>query len=159
MTARPNYFPIVPTLVKKYTDFSLAVKQTAVAKELGELVVIRASQLNGCAFCLDMHVKEAKIRGERELRLHHIAIWRESPLFNERERAALAWTELLTRLPEHGVADADYEAARSQFSEQELADLSFLVVSINGWNRMGVAYRRAPGSADEAFGLGKAGLN
>ena len=99
---------------------------------------LRASQLNGCAFCVDMHVKEAKIHGDRELRLHHVAVWRESPLFSEQERAALEWTEALTQLTPHGVSDAIYASVREQFSEQELSDLTFLVVAINGWNRLNV---------------------
>ncbi|WP_459616667.1 carboxymuconolactone decarboxylase family protein [Bordetella sp. 2513F-2] len=158
MTQRIDYSAAVPELFKKYGAFQMAVGQTGVARELGHLVVLRASQLNGCAFCVDMHVKEAKLHGERELRLHHVIVWRESPLFSPRERAALAWTELLTQLPPHGVADADYEAARAEFSDAELSELSWLVVAINGWNRMGVAFRREPGSADAAFGLDKAGL-
>lgn len=121
-------------------------------------MTIRASQINGCGFCLDMHVKQAKIGGERELRLHHIAIWRESTLFSPRERAALEWTEALTVLHPHGVSDAVYQRVRGQLSEEEISDLTFLVVGINGWNRLNVAFRTEPGSSDEEFGLGKAGL-
>ena len=106
-----------------------------------------------------MHVKEATIKGERALRLHHVAIWRESPLFSPRERAALEWTEALTTLPPHGVPDEIYDAVRAQFTESELSDLTFLVVGINGWNRLNVAFRTEPGSADKAYGLDKAGLN
>lgn len=157
-TARIDYMKQAPALFKKFLDFSMAIKDASIEPGLSFLVDIRASQLNGCAFCLDMHVKEAKIHGERELRLHHVAIWQESPLFSERERAALAWTELLTRIPPHGVSAADYEAARAQFSEQELADLTFRVMAINGWNRINVAFRTVPGSYDGAFGLEKAGL-
>ena len=98
------------------------------------------------------------MHGERELRLHHLAIWRESTLFAPRERAALAWTEALTRLPEHGVSDDIYERVRTQFSEKELSDLTFEVTAINGWNRANVAFRTVPGSADKAFGLDKANL-
>jgi alkylhydroperoxidase family enzyme len=107
-----------------------------------------------------MHVKQAKIHGERELRLHHIAIWRESTLFSAKERAALTWTEALTRLngPE-GVPDEVYAQVREQFSEKELAQLTFRVVAINGWNRLNVAFRNPPGSKDKMFGLDKAGLN
>ncbi|HSG22697.1 MAG TPA: carboxymuconolactone decarboxylase family protein [Azonexus sp.] len=120
---------------------------------------MRASQLNGCAFCVDMHVKEATIHGERPLRLHHVAIWRESQLFSPRERAALEWTENLTRLPAEGVADAVYESVRAQLSEKELSDLTFLVMSINAWNRVSVGFRVIPGTYDKAYGLDKAGLN
>ena len=105
-----------------------------------------------------MHVKEAHIHGERELRLHHVAIWRESTLFAPRERAALAWTEVLTKLPEHGVPDDVYEHVRTQFSEKEVSDLTFQVIAINGWNRASIAFKAVPGSADKAYGLDKANL-
>lgn len=159
MSQRLNYFQVSEVLSKKYLDFSMALKKTRVVQELGSLVDIRASQLNGCGFCLDMHVKEATIKGERALRLHHVAIWRESPLFSPRERAALEWTEALTTLPPHGVPDEIYDAVRAQFTETELSDLTFLVVGINGWNRLNVAFRTEPGSADKAYGLDKAGLS
>ncbi|CAB3820953.1 carboxymuconolactone decarboxylase family protein [Achromobacter animicus] len=159
MSQRLNYFQVSEVLSKKYVDLSMALKKTAVVQELGDLVDIRASQINGCGFCLDMHVKEATIKGERALRLHHVAIWRESPLFSPRERAALEWTEALTTLPPYGVPDAIYDAVRAQFTESELSDLTFRVVAINGWNRLNVAFRTVPGSADQAFGLDKAGLN
>ena len=110
------------------------------------------------AFCVDMHVKEATLHGERPLRLHHVAVWRESTLFSPRERAALAWTELLTQLPAHGVPEADYQAARAEFSEAELAALSFAIVAINGWNRLSVGFAVVPGSQDKLYGLDKAGL-
>jgi alkylhydroperoxidase family enzyme len=97
--------------------------------------------------------------GERELRLHHVAIWCESPLFTPKERAALARTEALTRIGPAGVPDAAYEEAREHFSEEDLSQLTFRVAAINGWNRMNVAFRTTPGSKDKMFGLGKAGLN
>jgi AhpD family alkylhydroperoxidase len=121
-------------------------------------VDIRASQMNGCAFCLDMHVKEARLHGERELRLHHVAIWRESPLFTARERVALALTEALTRIAPTGISDPLYAEAREQFSEQELATLIFRIMCINAWNRANVAVRSTPGSQDKFLGLDKAGL-
>ena len=146
------------TYFNNYLSFNHAVHESAVAREFGDLVTIRASQINQCAFCLDMHVKEAKIHGERELRLYHLPVWRESDLFNPRERAALAWTEALTQLGPHGVPDEVYAEVRGQLSESEMADLGFLIVAINGWNRLCMAFRTAPGSADAAFGLDKAGL-
>ncbi|WMD22054.1 carboxymuconolactone decarboxylase family protein [Achromobacter seleniivolatilans] len=159
MSQRVNYFNVSPELSKKYLDFSMAMKNVPIIKEVGHLVDIRASQINGCGFCLDMHVKESKLHGERELRLHHVAIWRESTLFSARERAALAWTEALTTLPAHGVPNEIYEAVRAELSESEISDLSFRIVGINGWNRLNVAFRTVPGSADVAYGLDKAGLN
>ncbi|WP_407364567.1 carboxymuconolactone decarboxylase family protein (plasmid) [Pseudomonas luteola] len=159
MTQRQNYYQTSPDLAKRYMDFNTALKNKAIIQEFEHLITIRASQINGCGFCLDMHVKEAKIHGERELRVHHIAIWRESPLFNARERAALAWTEALTTLSPHGVSTEIYESVRRELSEQELSDLTFLVIAINGWNRLSIAFRPVPGSADAAFGLDKAGLH
>jgi alkylhydroperoxidase family enzyme len=105
-----------------------------------------------------MHSKEAKIHGERELRLYHLAAWRESTLFSPRERAALAWTEALTKLPEGGVSDEIYDRVRGQLSEKEISDLTFQIMVINSWNRASVAFRAVPGSADKAYGLDKAGL-
>lgn len=155
---RANYLQQSPELFKKVLELSNAVKESAIEEKTLGLVAIRASQLNGCSFCLDMHVKEAKIRGERELRLYHIAAWRESTLFIPRERAALAWTEVLTKLPEQGVPDDIYERVRSQLSEKEISDLTFAVMTINAWNRLNVAFKTIPGSSDTALGLDKAGL-
>ncbi|MEL6328581.1 MAG: carboxymuconolactone decarboxylase family protein [Planctomycetota bacterium] len=123
-----------------------------------DLVEIRASQLNGCAFCIDMHSKSAKLHGERELRLYALPAWRESPLFTDRERAALAWTEALTRIDDSGVPDEPFEQARSQFSESELVDLTLVISVINAWNRLNVAFRPVPGSLDVHLGLSAAGL-
>ncbi|KAA0997656.1 carboxymuconolactone decarboxylase family protein [Paraburkholderia panacisoli] len=158
MTQRINYFQQSPSLVKKFVELNELLKESAIEQSIRDLVSIRASQLNGCGFCLDMHVKEARIHGERELRIHHVVVWRESTLFAPRERAALAWTEVLTKLPEHGVPDDIYEGVRAQFSEKELSDLTFDVMSINAWNRANVAFRPVPGSFDKAFGLDKANL-
>jgi AhpD family alkylhydroperoxidase len=154
-TARLDYFRQSADLSKKYLDFSMAFRMD---KTLAVLIDIRASQMNGCAFCLDMHVKQAKMHGERELRLHHVAIWRESTLFTPRERAALAWTELLTHIPAEGVSDAAYAEVSEHFSPEELSELTWRVAAINGWNRMNVAVRNVPGSMDKSFGLDKAGL-
>ncbi|MGB3430373.1 carboxymuconolactone decarboxylase family protein [Achromobacter sp.] len=159
MSQRLNYFQVSEEQSRKYLEFSMSLKKTPIVREVGELVDVRASQINGCGFCLDMHVKQARIAGERELRLHHVAIWRESTLFSPRERAALAWTEAVTTLSAQGVSDAVYEEARAHLSEQEISDLTLLVVGINGWNRLNVAFRTVPGSADAAYGLDKAGLN
>lgn len=158
MTQRIDYMQHSPELFRKLMEFSGAIAKSAVDPGLRHLVDLRASQLNGCAFCVDMHTKEAIIHGERPLRLHHLAVWRESPLFSNRERAALEWTEAVTRLSAHGVPDAIYESVREQFSEKELSDLTFAVMGINAWNRVSVAFRSVAGSADKAFGLDKAGL-
>jgi len=159
MTQRFNYMQLSPEFFKKYFEFSGELAKGTIEQSIADLVHIRASQMNGCAFCLDMHVKEAKIHGERELRLHHLAAWRESNLFVPRERAALAWTEVLTRLPEGGVPDEVYERVRTQLSEKEISDLTYIVMAINGWNRANVAVKTVPGEYDKAWGLDKAKLS
>ncbi|MDN3919311.1 carboxymuconolactone decarboxylase family protein [Roseateles violae] len=155
---RLNYTQQAPEQFKKYLDFSQSIKKGSLETSLQDLITLRASQLNGCAFCVDMHVKEATIHGERALRLHHVAVWQESPLFSPRERAALAWVELLTRLPAQGVSDEAFQALREHFSEPEIAELSFAIVGINGWNRLAIGFAAVPGAQDKLYGLDKAGL-
>lgn len=159
MSQRINYAQHAPELLKAFTAFSLALRHGAIEPKTHDLVQIRASQINGCAFCLDMHVKEAKIHGESELRLYHVAIWRDSSLFTPRERAALAWTEALTTLRADGVPDEIYDAVREQLTEKEITDLTFVIMAINGWNRLSIGFRAVPGSADKLYGLDKAGLS
>jgi AhpD family alkylhydroperoxidase len=159
MTQRMNYAQQSPELFKKLSDLSMAVKSSTIEPKIRHLIEIRASQINGCAFCLDMHVKEAKLGGESELRLYHVAVWRESNLFIPRERAALAWTEAVTKLSEGGIPDELYERVRGQFSEKEISDLTFAIMAINAWNRAAIAFKSVPGSADKLYGLDKAGLN
>ena len=159
MTQRINYQKHSQPLFRKLFEMSQQVKESGLGEKLIDLVDIRASQLNGCAFCLDMHVKEAKIHGERELRVYHVSIWRESPLFSDKERAALEWTEVLSRIPEGGVPDDVFQRVSAQFSEKELSDLTFAVASINMWNRLNVSFQTPPGSADAMLGLDKAGLS
>ena len=159
MAQRLDYIQQSAGLFNTFLGFSTALAQGSVIDEsIRGLVDIRASQMNGCAFCLDMHVKQAKLRGERELRLYHIAIWRESPLFDARERAALMWTEALTKLADHGVPEDVFNTVRQQFTEKEITDLTFSVMAINAWNRLNIAFLNVPGSKDKAFGLDKAGL-
>src|ERR1019366_10752691 len=111
-----------------------------------ELVKIRASQINGCAFCLAMHVRDARARGEREERLHLLPAWREAPLYTARERAALAWTEAVTLITDGHVPDTLYDEAHAHFSEKELSDLTLAVTPINTWNRLSIAARTVPGA-------------
>jgi AhpD family alkylhydroperoxidase len=159
MTQRLNYAQQSPELFRKFVAFSNALKEGSIEESIRDLVALRASQMNGCGFCVDMHVKEATLHGERPLRLHHLAVWRESTLFAPRERACLAWTEALTKLPDGGVPDELYERVRGQLSEKEISDLTFMVMSINGWNRVSVGFRSVPGSQDAVYGLDKANLN
>lgn len=111
-----------------------------------ELVKTRASQINGCGYCLDMHTKDARLLGETEQRLYALSAWRETPFYTPRERAALAWTEALTRISDGPVSDELYAEVRLEFSEKELADLTLAIVAINGWNRFAVSMRTVPGT-------------
>ncbi len=117
------------------------LKDCGLEKPLLELVKIRASQINGCAFCLDMHTLDARAAGETEQRLHLVAAWEEAPFFNDRERAALAWTEAVTRISETHAPDALYDKLRAHFSEKEIADLTLAIATINAWNRLMIAFR------------------
>src|SRR5919199_5535389 len=122
------------------------VRKTGIEPALLELVKLRASYINGCAYCVDMHTKDARAAGESEQRLYAVPVWRETPFFTGRERAALAWTESVTDLARTGVPDDVYEQARAEFSESELVDLTMAIVAINGWNRLAVSFRAEPGS-------------
>lgn len=112
---------------------------------LMELVRMRASQINGCAYCLDMHSKDARAEGETEQRLYTLSGWRETPFFTDRERAALDWTEALTLITEGHASDEVYEAVKQQFSDEELVNLSVAIIAINGWNRLAIGFRNVPG--------------
>jgi AhpD family alkylhydroperoxidase len=158
VSQRQSYQEQSPELSKKLAELNFKIRSGAIEQSIVDLVNLRASQINGCAFCVDMHVKEATIRGERPLRLHHVAIWRESELFSPRERAALAWTEALTQIPRDGVPDGIYERVRTELSEKEISDLTFAIMAINAWNRVNIAFRIAPGSRDVEYGLTKAQL-
>ena len=149
-----------------YSQYATATYQALLALEaslkldnpLKDLIKIRVSQINGCVFCVDMHVKEAKLHGERELRLYHLPVWRESVLFNDKERAALQWAETFTRLADHPVSDADYAAVRAHFDEEELVVFTHVINTINTWNRLNAAFATPAGGMDNIMGLDKAGL-
>jgi AhpD family alkylhydroperoxidase len=126
------------------------VNGSGLESALLELVKIRASQINGCAFCLAMHLRDARKLGEREERLDLLPAWRESPVYTPRERAALAWTEAVTLIADGHVPDAIYDAALQEFGEKELVDLTYAVVVINGWNRLAIAFRKPPEIAQAA---------
>ncbi|CCJ98507.1 carboxymuconolactone decarboxylase family protein [Cronobacter malonaticus] len=158
MSTRVNHYQTIPALVNTLMNASAALKKSSLTPTLKQLIDMRASQLNGCAFCVDMHAKEAKMAGERELRLYHLPVWRESPLFSAKEKAALTLTEAITHIREEGISDAVYQQAREHFSETEIAEIAFAVAIINSWNRLQLVSQMAPGSQDAAFGLARAGL-
>ena len=144
--ARPNAHDIAPEGMKALRAIEAYLHQTTLGEGLIDLVKMRASQINGCAYCLDMHSKDARAAGETEQRLYLLSAWREAPFYSDRERAALEWTEAMTLLTEGHVPDAVYATAREHFSEAELVDLSLAVVAINGWNRLMVGFRGEAGT-------------
>jgi len=146
MKARMDFRKASPEGAKAMGQLHAFLHHCGLERSLLELVKLRASQINGCAHCIDMHVKELRADGESEQRLYLLNAWEESPFYSERERAALAWTEALTLVTDGHVPDAVYEQARAQFNEQELANLTLAVVAINGANRLNIAFRTVPGS-------------
>lgn len=122
------------------------VRGSGLEDSLIELLKTRVSQINGCAYCIDMHTKDARAQGETEQRLYALSAWRETPFFSERERAMLEWAEALTLISENHVPDEIYERARQHFTEDELVNLTMAVVAINGWNRLAISFRSVPGS-------------
>jgi AhpD family alkylhydroperoxidase len=126
------------------------IRHSGLEHTLLELVKTRASQINGCAYCIDMHTKDARAEGETEQRLYGLTAWRETPFYSERERAALEWTEALTLISQNNVPDELYERVRKQFTEAELINLSLAVVAINGWNRLAIPFRSVPGSYERS---------
>jgi AhpD family alkylhydroperoxidase len=122
------------------------VRNCGIEHKLLELIKTRASQINGCAYCIDMHTKDARAEGETEQRLYALSAWRETPFYTDRERAALEWTEALTLISENDIPNDLYEAVREHFSEEELVNLSLAIITINGWNRLAIPFRSVPGS-------------
>ena len=141
MTARTNYYRAAPKVVKSLMAREEASKDLTIPLPLRELIKMRVSQINGCAYCLDMHAPEARAAGVPQQQLDVLAAWRESPAFDARERAALAWAEALTRIEANGAADADYAALAAAFDEREQAEVTFVITSINTWNRFAVGFR------------------
>ena len=146
MKARMDFRKASPQGAKAIAELHAFVKRCGLDHMLLELVKLRASQINGCAHCIDMHTKELRAGGETEQRLYLLNAWEESPFYSERERAALAWTEALTLITDGHVPDEVYETARAQFSEEELANLTLAIIAINGANRLNIAFRTVPGS-------------
>jgi AhpD family alkylhydroperoxidase len=145
MKARMNLMNVNPGIIHAMLGLEKQVSKGGLDNKLLDLVRMRASQINGCAYCLDMHSKDARTAGETEQRLYGLNAWRETPYYSARERAALEWTEALTLVTEGHVPDDVYERIRQEFSEDELAHLSLAIVAINGWNRLNVAARTVPG--------------
>ena len=145
MKPRLNLMELDPSLLRAMFGLGAPLAKSGLESGLIDLVNFRVSQINGCAYCLDMHSKDLRAAGETEQRLYMLEAWREAPLYSERERAALAWAEAMTLLTNKDVPDEVYEQARAQFTEQELAMLSLAVVAINSWNRLNIAFRTPAG--------------
>ena len=150
MQSRIDYRHVAPGAVAAMHEVQRYVDHCGLEKLLLELVKLRASQINSCAYCVDMHSKDARVLGESKQRLYAVAVWREAPFFTDRERAALAWTEAVTLIAQTGVPEDIYQAARRQFSEKELVDLTMAIIAINGWNRLAVSFRALAGTYQPA---------
>lgn len=151
MDSRIEYAKASPETYRAMAGLEASVRRCGLEPSLLELVKTRASQINGCAFCLDMHTKDARAQGETEQRLYTLSAWRETPFFSEREQAALAWTEAVTRIADTHISDELFEIVRKQFSEKELVDLTLAIVTINGWNRLAISFRSVPGHYQPAY--------
>lgn len=150
MQSRLEYKKIAPAAYRAMRELETYVQQSSLEPSLLELVKTRASQINGCAYCIDMHTKDARARGESEQRLYVLNAWEETPFFSERERAALAWTEAVTEVTKEHIPDEVYALARQQFTENELVDLTMAIIAINGWNRLSISFRTVPGTYQPA---------
>ena len=146
MKPRIEYRKVAPGAMAAMSGLERYLDECGLEPSLLDLVKLRASQINGCAYCIDMHTKDARARGESEQRLYALSAWRETPFYTERERAALAWTEALTLVTDGHAPDEVYESVRRQFIEKELTDLTLAIVAINGWNRFAIGFRAVPGT-------------
>jgi AhpD family alkylhydroperoxidase len=153
MAERLKYAKAFPEGIHALMALGKAINTSGLEPSLQELVKTRASQLNGCAYCIDMHTKDARAAGETEQRLYALSAWRETPFFTPRERAALAWTEAITNIQQGHADDAVYEQVRSEFNEADLAKLTLAITQINAWNRIAIAFRSEPGSYQPAANL------
>jgi AhpD family alkylhydroperoxidase len=150
MSERMDYGKAAPGAMRAMYGLENYIKECGLEASLLELVKLRASQINGCAYCIDMHSKDARAKGETEQRLYGLVAWRETSYYTPRERAALAWTEAVTLVATSRVPDEVFEEARREFSEQELSNLTLVLVAINGWNRFAISFREEPGTYQPA---------
>lgn len=146
MTSRMDYKSAAPDAFKAMLQLETAVRHSGLEPSLLELVRMRVSQINGCAYCLDMHSKDARAAGETEQRLYLLPAWRETSFYSERERAALGWAEAVTQVSINDLPDVLYDDVRAQFDEKALVELTLAIIAINGWNRMAIAFRAEAGS-------------
>lgn len=147
-----DYTKVAPGASRAMYGLEVYVRDSGLEPAMLELVRLRASQINGCAYCMDMHTKDARAKGETEQRLYVLPGWREAPFYNDRERAALEWTEAVTLISHNHIPDELYERVRKVFSEKELVDLTLAVIAINGWNRLAISFRSEVGTYQPATG-------
>ena len=145
MKPRMEYWKVAPAAFKAMSSLEAYLRESGLGKGLLHMVKLRASQMNGCAYCIDMHWKDARAAGESEQRLYGLDAWREAPYYTDRERAALEWTDALTNITDGHASDVVHDAVRVHFSEKELADLTWAIAAINAWNRVSIAFRSEPG--------------
>ena len=150
MKPRMNFYQAAPDTIKALSALEAQVQGSGLEQSLIELVKARASQINGCAYCISMHTEDARKRGETEQRLYLLSAWREAPVYRERERAALAWTEAVTLISETHAPDDIYAEVSAQFSEAETVNLTMLIATINAWNRLAIAFRAVPSVKTQA---------
>ena len=146
MKSRLDYGQVAPKAIKGLLEIENYIHHSNLEKSLFELVKTRASQINGCGYCLDMHTKDARKEGETEQRLYALSAWRETPFFTERERIALEWTEALTLIAGNHISDELYDKVSKEFNEQDLIALTMTIIAINGWNRLAIPFRTVAGS-------------
>ena len=144
MQQRLDFYKAGPAAIKAMLGLEERIGKSSIEKSLADLIRLRASQINGCAFCVDMHTADARKRGETDRRLATVVTWRETPFFTDRERAALQWTEALTLVSHDHVPDTVWEAVRPHFSDEELVDLTLIISAINAWNRFAISFRKMP---------------
>ncbi len=146
MKQRFNYYKAAPDGLEILGKLESYIRKSSIEDDLIELVKLRTSQINGCAYCIDMHTKDARSHGESEQRLYGVSAWRESPFYSDRERAALDWTESVTLISQEQMPDEVYDAAKAHFSEKELVDLTLAVIAINAWNRLAISFHVLAGT-------------
>ena len=150
MPPRIDHTKVAPSALRAMYSLKKYLAESSVEKPLRELIKVRASQINGCAYCIDMHTKDARVHGETEQRLYELNAWRETPFYTDRERAALLWTEELTRISENHVPDWVFQETHKHFNDEELVYLTLAVIQINGWNRIAIPFRAVPGTYQPA---------
>lgn len=146
MEPRLDMQKAAPRALRAMAALESYARDSGIERPLLELVKLRASQINGCAYCIDMHTKDARAGGETEQRLYALTAWRETPFYTLRERAALAWTEAITLIGEDHAPDDDYDEVRRFFTEEEVVNLTIAIIAINGWNRLAIGFRAVPGT-------------